>query len=192
MLTATRAALHPRPLRSAPPARPAGVAEAFKGRDCKYKLDWPAGEGESDFMRLAAKTNAVVVPVAAVGGDDVLHIADADELLKLPWVGDSLRLFAATVPPGRVGERFIPPITLQTLPLPRFYFSFGRPLDASTINAKDAAATAAAYASVKRELEANLAWLLERRRSDPYADFSRRLTYEAASNWQRQAPTFRL
>lgn len=143
-------------------------------------------------MRLAAKTNAIVVPVAAVGADDVVHVANAEDLLALPWVGDSLRRFAATVPQGRAGESFVPPVTFQPLPLPRFYFCFGRPFDASTVDAKDVAATAAAYKAVKRELESSLEWILERRDSDPYGDFGRRLAYEASTNWQRQAPTFRI
>mmetsp|Transcript_19590 Transcript_19590/g.49804 ORF Transcript_19590/g.49804 Transcript_19590/m.49804 type:complete len:797 (+) Transcript_19590:27-2417(+) len=171
---------------------PGGVTEAFKGRDQRYKLLWPEGENESDFMRLASKMNAIVVPVAGVGGDDVIHVADAEDLLKLPRIGDMLREFAATVPPGRPGELFVTPIVIPKIPIPRYYFVFGKPIDTATIDAGDVPANVAAYRQVKAELEKGLDWLLDKRQSDPYAGFVKRVAYEAAGNWTRQAPTFRI
>jgi hypothetical protein len=143
-------------------------------------------------MRLAAKLNAIVVPVGGIGADDVIHVADADELLRLPRIGDSLRQFAEGVPAGRAGEQFVSPITLPQLPLPRYYFCFGKPIDASEIDASDTRATVEAYGRVKAEVQGAMDWLLEKRESDPYGNFVDRIAFEAASNWQRQAPTFRL
>lgn len=45
----------------------------------KYTLKW---RESPDFMRLAANRNAVVVPFAAVGGDDAYDLVlDTDEVL---------------------------------------------------------------------------------------------------------------
>ena len=51
----------------------------------KYKLIW---KDKPDFVRMAAKSNALIIPFAAVGGDDAFDIAmDPDEVLANPLLG---------------------------------------------------------------------------------------------------------
>ena len=51
----------------------------------KYKLIW---KDKPDFVRMAAKSNALIIPFAAVGGDDAFDIAmDTDEVLANPVLG---------------------------------------------------------------------------------------------------------
>jgi hypothetical protein len=171
---------------------PGGIREAFKARGEKYKLFWPEGDDEADFMRLAAKLNAIVVPIAAVGADDVFHLVDPEQTLAIPGMKESMARMAEGMPQGRAGEQFVSPVILPRLPLPRYYFLFGKPIDARLIDSADKRATADAYAQVQTELEAGMDWLLEKRRHDPYRNFVKRVAYEAASNWERQAPTFSL
>ena len=50
-----------------------------------YKLIW---KDKPDFVRMAAKSNALIIPFAAVGGDDAFDIAmDTDEVLANPVLG---------------------------------------------------------------------------------------------------------
>ena len=54
------------------PASRARCSEAFKStkRGEAYKLFWPEGDETSDFARVAARFNATIVPVAAVGAEE--------------------------------------------------------------------------------------------------------------------------
>jgi hypothetical protein len=58
-----------------------------KRRDEKYKLKW---RETPDFVRMAANRNAIIIPFAAVGGDDAYDVMmDADQVgpyLQLPCV----------------------------------------------------------------------------------------------------------
>ncbi|KAL3915952.1 MAG: hypothetical protein SGPRY_007023, partial [Prymnesium sp.] len=82
-----------------------------------YKLFWPPAEESSDFARVAARFNATIVPVAAVGAEEGFEmLLDADEALSLPFFGDRLREGAKEAPVGRPGERFVTPISLPKLP----------------------------------------------------------------------------
>jgi hypothetical protein len=47
-------------------------AQVAKRKGEKYKLFWR--EDRADFVRLAAKFNALIVPFAAVGGDDAFDL----------------------------------------------------------------------------------------------------------------------
>jgi hypothetical protein len=50
--------------------RAGGAKEVAKLRDQKYQLLWKDG----DFIRLAARCDALIVPFAAVGGDDAFDL----------------------------------------------------------------------------------------------------------------------
>jgi hypothetical protein len=170
------------------------VREAFKRKGERYKLLWPDGENVTDFVRIAARAGAIVIPVAAVGADDSFELlADSDELFKMPGgLGEAVRRAAGGVPFGRAGEQFVSPIAMPQLPPRRYYYCFGRPFDLAAVDASDVASTSALYRSIRAELEGCLEWLLDKREADPYEEWAPRLLYEAAADWKRQAPTFRL
>ena len=55
----------------------------------KYKLIW---KNKAEFVRMAAKTNALIIPFAAVGGEEAFDIAyDSDEVLANPVLGPLAR-----------------------------------------------------------------------------------------------------
>ena len=150
---------------------PGGIREAFKStkRGEAYKLFWPPAEGGGDFARMAARFNATIVPVAAIGADECFEmLLDQRDLLKLPYVGPRLAETATRTPVARAGEVFVPPFSL---PAPwrfrRFYFLFGSPIESGAVDAGDPEACAALYLSVQAELERSLTYLLERRAFDP-------------------------
>ncbi|XWS30549.1 hypothetical protein CRYUN_Cryun24cG0127800 [Craigia yunnanensis] len=49
----------------------------------EYKLFWPE---QSEFVRMAARFGAKIVPFGVVGEDDVAKVVlDYDDLVKIPW-----------------------------------------------------------------------------------------------------------
>ena len=171
---------------------PGGVREAFKStkRGEAYQLFWPDGARSSDFARVAARFNATIVPVAAIGAEEGSHmLLDADDLLALPILGRRLADGARDAPAGRVGERFVAPLTVPAFP-GRYYYMCCRPIPTAGVDAADKAACAELYGAVRTELEEGIAYLLAKRREDPHEGFLPRGAVEAWSNWTRQAPTF--
>ena len=175
---------------------PGGVREAFKstkkGKDETYQLFWPEGAEESDFARVAARFDATIVPVAAIGAEEGFEmLLDADELLALPVLGERIAEGAKRTPVGRKGERFVSPIAVPKVP-GRFYFLFGSPISTAGVDPTDKEACAALYQQVRAELEASLSYLLEQRKRDPYEQLLPRAAVEASWNFTRQVPTFRI
>lgn len=78
------------PLCSGVQRLPKGLAaQVNKRKGEKYKLIW---KDKPDFVRMAAKSNALIIPFAAVGGDDAYDIAmDTDEVLANPLLGPLAR-----------------------------------------------------------------------------------------------------
>ena len=173
---------------------PGGVREAFKStkRGEGYKIFWPDEEGTSDFARVAARFDATIVPVAAVGAEEGFEmLLDADELLSLPVLGERVAKSAKNTPVGRPGERFVSPVSVPKLP-GRYYFLFGSPIETDGVDPNDKEACAALYAGVQAELEASLRYVLDRRANDPYEAVLPRAAVEATWNWTKQAPSFPL
>ena len=176
---------------------PGGVREAYKRRGEEYRLLWPS---RPEFVRHALRTGATIVPFAAVGAEDGVRIvADADQLLATPLLGDALRARAAAVPAARAvdtrateeggaAEVFLPPLVSPSGLPARFYFRFGAPRRCAGV-ADDAASVAALYADVRADVEDGISYLLRKRREDPFADLAPRLLFEAAAG--RPAPSFR-
>lgn len=68
---------------------PGGAREVVKKRGEEYQLMW---RETPDFVRLAAKCKALIVPFAAVGADDAYDvIMETDEQLEHPVMGPLLR-----------------------------------------------------------------------------------------------------
>ena len=95
---------------------PGGVREVFHGKGEDYELFWPE---KVDFVRVAARFNATIIPISAVGAaDSGTILLDAEELLNLPFVGDRLRNSSETTISARFDqsnsdERFVPPVCTQ-------------------------------------------------------------------------------
>ena len=124
---------------------PGGVREAFKRKDEKYALFWPS---RPEFVRMAARHGAVIVPFAAVGAEDGFDVvADADDVKAIPFgVGEALLARARDVPSARAvdtrvtqdgqsEEAFVQPLIVPRAP-ERYYFKFGKPIRTEEIFAQ--------------------------------------------------------
>lgn len=176
---------------------PGGVREAFKRKNERYKLFWPS---KPEFVRMAIKHNAIIVPFAAVGAEDSIDvIADANDLMSAPLgIGESVRERSRKVPNARLvdtrvtaesgeEELFIQPVVVPKTP-ERFYFRFMAPIDSSEVEIDDEKGVMEMYGRVRGEVEEGLRYLQSARETDPFKDLATRLFYEAATN--TQAPTF--
>ena len=189
---------------------PGGVREAFKRKDEKYALFWPS---RPEFVRMAARHKAIIVPFAAVGAEDGFEVvADADDVKNLPFgVGDALLARARDVPSaravdtrvtedGQAEEAFVQPLVVPRAP-ERYYFKFGRPIrTAHLVSARDAPPSGEdgdaeearrvqeTYDECRASVEDGIDWLLARRSEDPFRDTPGRVIWEAAAG--KQAPTF--
>jgi len=169
---------------------PGGVREAYKRKGEEYRLIWP---DRPEFVRIAARFGATIIPLSAIGTDDGVEVLlDGEDLRSIPFLGESLRRRSREIPAARPGalhetERFISPLVVPKLgDSRRFYFLFGQPID--TDPSMDRAACAAVYQDVRGAVGSGIDWLLEQRRQDPYQSFPPRALYEAA--WGKQAPSF--
>ena len=180
---------------------PGGVREAFKRKNEEYKLFWPS---KPEFVRMAVRHGAIIVPFAAVGAEDGVDIvADADDIARLPFgLGEATIERSRSVPRARavdtrvtddgVGEEtFVQPLVVPKTPR-RYYFKFCEPVPtaglAETGFAEDEEAVRAMYDGVRADVEEGIDWLLRRRRDDPFGDTAYRVMYEAASG--KPAGTF--
>lgn len=173
---------------------PGGVREVFHGKEEAYKLFWPE---KVDFVRVAARFNATILPLSAIGAADSANILlDAPEILNLPFglgeraQNNTKNTIAARYDSQNDEEVFQPPIVAPKLLPARHYFVFGKPFDTTHINHKDKVACGTLYKEVKKELVRGLEDLLKARENDPYADTLKRLAYERIL--RKQSPTFPL
>lgn len=171
---------------------PGGVREVFHGKDEAHQLFWP---DKVDFVRTAAKFNATVVPLSAVGAADSVNIiVDAPDIVKLPFgIGERAANASANVVSARFdmdnsGELFQPPFALPK-PLPaRHYFMFGKPMSTKTIHHNDREACERFYTDVKQEMQRGFEDILRARSKDPFSNTARRIAFEQITG--RRAPTF--
>lgn len=176
---------------------PGGMREAYKGRGEEYRLFWP---DRSEFVRMAARFGATIVPFAAVGIDDSLNILlDPSQVQALPFVGDALRRRQALLPQARSGpmadagwsDGFVPPVSIPRGAPQRLYFLFQAPIHTDPSEARDRQACDALHSRIKGSVQEGIDFLLQARASDPYAAATSRLLRESLHPGQ-PAPTFPL
>lgn len=176
---------------------PGGVREAYKGRGEEYKLFWPK---QPEFVRMAARFGATIVPFGGVGLDDGFNmLLEPKQIRAIPVLGKLLEDNAKKrIPPARRGtsqkvdveELFIQPVPLPKLPQ-RLYFKFQKPIVTCPEDAKDPVRTQQIYDETKQSCEDAISYLRINRERDPYKDLFKRLFYERT--WGgKKAPTFPL
>lgn len=169
---------------------PGGVKEVFHSREQAYQLLWPE---KTDFVRTAARFNATIVPLSAIGMADSLNIIlDSGEVASLPFLGERARQFAKNVTAARFDvaneeENFLPPIVAPGLPS-RNYFLFGKPLRTTDLDPKDKVACNSLYMDVQMEMKRGFDVVLAAREKDPYKGAPARIAYEQLIG--SKAPTF--
>ncbi|KAL6556753.1 mRNA-binding ribosome synthesis protein [Orobanche hederae] len=179
---------------------PGGAREALHRKGEEYKLFWP---DQPEFVRMAARFGATIVPFGVVGEDDIAELVlDYEDLIKIPIWGDRLRkdnekYAAFNVRAGMRGE-----VANQALYLPglvpkipgRFYYLFGKPIRTKGREGmlKDKEKARELYLQIKLEVENNMSYLLKKRKEDPYRGLIDRAVYRALYSPTDQVPTFEL
>ncbi|CAA0842234.1 DEAD-box ATP-dependent RNA helicase 28 [Striga hermonthica] len=157
---------------------PGGAREALHCKGEEYQLFWP---DQPEFVRMAARFGATIVPFGVVGEDDLAELAlDYDDLIKIPVWGDRIReeneryeSLKFNVRSGMSGEVANQSLYLPVL-LPKFpgrlYYLFGKPIHTMgrTELLKDREKAMELYLQTKSDVEKIISYLLEKRNEDPY------------------------
>ncbi|KAM4108579.1 hypothetical protein ACB094_03G054600 [Castanea mollissima] len=165
---------------------PGGAREALHYKGEEYKLFWP---DQQEFVRMAAKFGATIVPFGAVGEDDIAEmLLDYNDLIKIPVVNDLIREAISQntmeVRDETKGEVANPnlfyPLMVPKIP-GRFYYLFGKPIKTKGREdiLKDKQAANQLYLQIKAEVEHNITFLIEKRQEDPYRSIVDRTLYKA-------------
>ncbi|XP_021911751.1 acyltransferase-like protein At3g26840, chloroplastic, partial [Carica papaya] len=175
---------------------PGGIREAMHRKGEEYTLFWPKNP---EFVRIAAKFGATIIPFGVVGADDVAQVFfDYNDQMKIPFFRsliESLTSEAVKLRADADGE-----IANQDLNIPlffpkipgRFYYYFGTPIKTKgrMTELKDKEKSGELYAQVKNEVERCIAFLKEKREYDPYRGLLSRLKYQVSHGFGSEVPTF--
>ncbi|CAA7051179.1 unnamed protein product [Microthlaspi erraticum] len=166
--------------------------------DEEHKLFWPQ---HSEFVRLASKFGAKIVPFGVVGEDDICQMVfDYNDQMKIPFLKNLIEEITHDTIKLRNGEEG--EVGNQDLHVPgiipkipgRFYVYFGKPIETKgrekELNDKDKAQ--GVYLEVKSEVERCMAYLKVKRESDPYRNIFPRLLYYLSHGFTSEIPTFDL
>ncbi|KAJ9180156.1 hypothetical protein P3X46_008435 [Hevea brasiliensis] len=175
---------------------PGGAREALHYKGEEYKLIWP---NRQEFVRMAARFGATIVPFGTVGEDDIVELVlDYNDLMKIPFVNEFVRKIdrtAARIRDESQGEvanqkHYIPGL-LPKLP-GRFYFLFGKPIETKGKEEllKDRNYANELYLQVKSEIKHNMDYLLKKREEDPYRSIIDRTLYGAINSRWQDIPAF--
>ncbi|ONK72064.1 uncharacterized protein A4U43_C04F15320 [Asparagus officinalis] len=175
---------------------PGGAREAIHKKGEEYKLFWPE---QSEFVRMASRFGATIIPFAVVGEDDLLEVVvDIDDYKNIPFYNilhERINREAVSLRKDTTGE-----IGNQALYLPvmmpkfpgRLYFLFGRPIETKgrrqELRERDKAQEL--YLHVKAEVENCISYLKEKREKDPYRNIIPRLAYQVTHGFDAEIPTF--
>uniref|UniRef100_A0ACD5XUE8 Uncharacterized protein n=1 Tax=Avena sativa TaxID=4498 RepID=A0ACD5XUE8_AVESA len=175
---------------------PGGAREALHRKGEEYKLFWPE---QTEFVRMASRFGATIIPFGAVGEDDICDVLlDYNDLLKLPFYDildkrlneDGLKL--RTDSTGEVKNQDMHPVVVTPKVPGRFYFVFGKPIETRgrEKELRDKEKAQHLYLHVKSEVESCIEYLKEKREEDPYRSILHRLLYQAAHGSDTEIPTF--
>ncbi|CAI8615521.1 unnamed protein product [Vicia faba] len=177
---------------------PGGAREALHFKGEEYKLIWP---DQPEFVRMAARFGATIVPFGVVGEDDIAEIAlDYNDLMKIPILNDYIKdLNRGSVKirdekSGEVANQNLSfPVLLPKIP-GRFYYLFGKPIRMKGMEniVKDRENANELYLQIKSQVEKNIDYLIKKREEDPYRNLIDRKMYQAFYPSQTdQTPTFK-
>ncbi|KAL3728166.1 hypothetical protein ACJRO7_032854 [Eucalyptus globulus] len=175
---------------------PGGAREALHRKGEEYKLFWPE---QPEFVRMAARFGATIIPFGAVGEDDFAELVlDYDDFMKIPIVNDYIRDMNRQAPRVREGKSgevaneqgFLPGI-LPRIP-GRLYYLFGKPIETRGRYdiLKDRENANELYLKVKSSVESCITYLLRKREEDPYRSIFDRVTHRASNSPLHKIPTF--
>ncbi|KAK7826703.1 acyltransferase-like protein [Quercus suber] len=177
---------------------PGGMREALHRKGEEYKLLWPE---QSEFVRMAARFGAKIIPFGAVGEDDISEVVfDYDDLMKIPYFKNQIEKLTSEA--GNIRADTTGEVANQDVHLPgilpkfpgRFYYYFGKPIETEGMKQelKDRDKAHELYLQVKSEVGRCIAYLKEKRESDPYRNLLSRLIYQTTQGFTSEIPTFKL
>jgi len=175
---------------------PGGAREALHGPNEEYQLFWPA---KPEFVRVAARFNAVVVPFGGVGIDDnIASLAQITEIMRpfesvLPARRRSLKVDGGGLMPvsETLKQEFgfpllaprLQPVTDDTSGVgDRYYMSFGKPVDLESLDPSDQPGCEKVYQELRSAVQGEIDWLLDARLKDPFREPVRRQLFERVAN----------
>ncbi|CAH1453429.1 unnamed protein product [Lactuca virosa] len=175
---------------------PGGLREALHRKGEGYKLFWPE---KQEFVRMAVKFGATIVPFGVVGEDDISQIIlDYNDMKRSPFINqmlNDLNQGRTNLREGMVGEIAKQPLHLPILSpkLPgRLYYLFGKPIRTkgkeNMLDDKDYLREL--YLKIQCEVEKNVDYLLMRRGEDPYRGLVERLVWVTTIGSLDQIPSF--
>ncbi|XP_031395785.1 acyltransferase-like protein At1g54570, chloroplastic isoform X2 [Punica granatum] len=176
---------------------PGGSREALHYKGEEYKVIWP---DQPEFVRMAARFGATIVPFGAIGEDDIVeYVLDYNDMMKIPFLNDYIReLTQKTIRvrdsgSGEVAndQLFLPGI-LPKVP-GRMYYLFGKPIEIRgreeiLMDKKNASEL---YFQIKSEVERSMAYLIKKREEDPYRNIFDRVTYRVLHSPSNEIPGFK-
>uniref|UniRef100_A0A7N0UA87 AB hydrolase-1 domain-containing protein n=1 Tax=Kalanchoe fedtschenkoi TaxID=63787 RepID=A0A7N0UA87_KALFE len=176
---------------------PGGAREALHLKGEAYKLIWPE---QPEFVRMAARFGATIVPFGAVGEDDLAELViDYEDMMKIPILNDYIRESNRNAVKVRdiesagevANDQLFLPGLLPKIP-GRLYYLFGKPIETKgreeTLKQKEAAREL--YLHVKSQVEDQIAYLLRKREEDPFRGLVDRSIYQVLYAAPDQVPTF--
>ncbi|KAF5740554.1 exostosin family protein [Tripterygium wilfordii] len=176
---------------------PGGVREALHHKGEEYKLFWP---DQPEFVRMAARFGATIVPFGAIGEDDMFELAlDYNDYMKIPVLNDYIR--DASRKSMRIRDESLGEVASQDIFVPgilpkipgRFYYLFGKPIETKGMEEalKDKENAKQLYDQIKYEVESNIAYLLKKREEDPYRNILDRTLYRMLHSPLHEVPAFK-
>ncbi|KAL4637356.1 hypothetical protein ACB092_03G071600 [Castanea dentata] len=175
---------------------PGGSREALHYKGEEYKLFWP---DQQEFVRMAARFGATIVPFGVVGEDDVAELVlDYNDLMKIPVVNDLVRdangnaIRVRDEASGEVAsQKLFIPLLMPKIP-GRFYYLFGKPIKTKGREdiLKDKQVANQLYLQVKSEVERQMSFLIKKRKEDPYRSIVDRTLYKAIYAPSHEVPAF--
>ncbi|CAA7023760.1 unnamed protein product [Microthlaspi erraticum] len=179
---------------------PGGAREALHNRGEQYKLIWP---DQQEFVRMAAKFGATIVPFGTVGEDDIAELVlDYNDLMKIPILNDYISDVSRDAKQQfKLREESSGEVANQQLYVPgllpkvpgRFYYLFGKPIQTNGRPEllKDKEAANRVYLEAKEDVEKSIAYLLKKREEDPYRSVLDRLSYSLTHLPENDVPSFK-
>ncbi|PWA77272.1 diacylglycerol acyltransferase [Artemisia annua] len=175
---------------------PGGARESLHRKGESYKLFWPE---KQEFVRMAVKLGATIIPFGAVGEDDLSEqLIDYNDMKNIPFLNDMVNDYnqGRTNVRAEIGGEIAKqplhvPIFLPKLP-GRLYFKFGKPIQTrgkeNMLNDKDYMRDL--YLQIRRDVEKNIAYLLNKRNEDPYRGIVERFVWHTNYGSLDQVPSF--
>ncbi|CAN1243784.1 Phytyl ester synthase 2, chloroplastic [Linum perenne] len=178
---------------------PGGLREAFHRKGEQYQLFWPE---RSEFVRMAARFGAKIVPFGVVGEDDYSEVCfDYNDQMKIPFLRDILQSITEETPQLRTeadgglgGQGLHFPVCRPKLP-GRFYFLFGKPIETQGRKeelSRDREKAHELYLEVKQEVYNSIDYLKKKRESDPYRNVLARIAYQTIHGFDSPVPAFEI